>query len=125
TFRWLHRFGHVPREIAFARSAHRALALLHQSHGLALVLCHGHPAAALAGVPLQKASKVPYGLVTHGDIFDRPKGTYDALLTQFYKSVTPKAYRNANFVVALSPHMRALALRRGAKERSVHVIPNG
>jgi glycosyltransferase involved in cell wall biosynthesis len=64
-------------------------------------------------------------LVTHGDIFDRPKGTYDARLTFFYKAVTPGAYRHARWVVALSPHMRECAVRAGADPRAVNVIPNG
>ena len=125
SFSWLRRYGHVPREIAFARYARSALAHLHQSSGLDFVLCHGHPVAALAAIPLQRNFKVPYGLVTHGDIFDRPAGTYDALLTKFYKNTTPKAYSRADLIVALSPYMRELAARSGANKQSICVIPNG
>ena len=125
SFDWLRRYGHVPREIAFASYARRALTHLNQSRGVDFVLCHGHPVATLAAVPLQRTSKVPYGLVTHGDIFDRPAGTYDARLTQFYRSVTPKAYRSADLVVVSSTHMQALAERGGAANDSIRIIPHG
>ena len=76
-------------------------------------------------LPVQASLGVPYGLVTHGDIFDRPRGTYDPRLTWFYKRVTPTAYSKANLIVALSPYMHALAQKRGAAKNSIRVIPNG
>lgn len=124
-FVWLRRFGHVPREIAFALAARRALTELRRAGGLDFVLCHGHTVAALAAARLQARFDVPFGLVTHGDIFDRPKGTYDPWLTWFYQCVTPTAYRRADLVVALSPHMEQLALRGGAADQRVRLIPNG
>jgi len=124
-FGWLRRFGHVPREIAFALSAKAAIRQLRSAAGVALVLCHGHAVAALAAAPLQRRLGIPYAMVTHGDIFDRPKGTYDARLTWFYRLVTPPAYRGATMVVTLSPYMRELALRGGAAPERVVVIPNG
>ncbi|MBC7603732.1 MAG: glycosyltransferase family 4 protein, partial [Ramlibacter sp.] len=64
-------------------------------------------------------------LVTHGDIFDRPKGTYDSRLTWFYERVTPPAYKHADLVVALSPHMQHRALAGGARPATVALLPNG
>lgn len=124
-FSWLRRFGHVPREIAFTLSAKAALRNLHGSAGVDIVLCHGHAVAALAAGPVQRTLGIPYAMVTHGDIFDRPKGTYDPRLTWFYRQVTRPAYRSAALVVALSPRMRDLALRGGAAPERVVVIPNG
>lgn len=124
-FSWLRRFGHVPREIAFTLSAKAALRNLHGSAGADIVLCHGHAVAALAAGPVQRTLGIPYAMVTHGDIFDRPKGTYDPRLTWFYRQVTRPAYRGAALVVALSPRMRDLALRGGAAPERVVVIPNG
>jgi len=124
-FGWLRRLGHVPRELAFALSAKAAIRQLHANAGVAVVLCHGHAVAALAAAPLQRHLGIPYAMVTHGDIFDRPKGTYDARLTWFYRQVTPPAYRGAHLVVTLSPYMRELALRGGAAPERVVVIPNG
>lgn len=124
-FSWLRRFGHVTREIAFTLSAKAALCRLHASTGVDIVLCHGHPVAALAAGPVQRRLGIPYAMVTHGDIFDRPKGTYDPRLTWFYLLVTRPAYRGAALVVALSPHMRDLAMRGGAAPERVVVIPNG
>lgn len=124
-FHWLRRYGHVPREVAFALSAKAAIAKLHAQAGVDVVLCHGHPVAALAAGPLKRHRGIPYAMVTHGDIFDRPKGTYDPRLTWFYQQVTRPAYRNANWVIALSPHMREMALQSGAAAERVVVIPNG
>jgi len=124
-FGWLRRFGHMPREIAFTLSAKAALRNLHGSAGVDIVLCHGHAVAALAAGPVQRTLGIPYAMVTHGDIFDRPKGTYDPRLTWFYRQVTRPAYRGAALVVALSPRMRDLALRGGAAPERVVVIPNG
>jgi glycosyltransferase involved in cell wall biosynthesis len=125
SLRWLRRYSHVPREILFTRYARRALFGLARERDLAFVLCHSHAVAALAAEPVKSSLGVPYGLVTHGDIFDRPVGTYDARLTWFYKSVTPKAYRGADLIVALSPYMQALAQRGGAAKGAIRVIPNG
>ncbi len=124
-FGWLRRFGHVPREVAFALSAKTAMAKLQTQAGVDVVLCHGHPVAALAAGPLKRRYGIPYAMVAHGDIFDRPKGTYDPRLTWFYRRVTRPAYRGADQVIALSPHMRELALRGGAAPERVTVIPNG
>jgi glycosyltransferase involved in cell wall biosynthesis len=90
-----------------------------------MILCHGHALATLAARPLQRRQGVPYGLVTHGDIFHRPPGTYDRLLTSFYKSVTRPAYRHADLIIALSPAMAARAVEGGAAEDKTIVIPNG
>jgi glycosyltransferase involved in cell wall biosynthesis len=125
TFGWLRRYGHVPREYAFALAARRALERLHGERGLDCVLCHGHVAAALAAAPLKRRHNVPLVLVTHGDIFDRPPGTYDSRLTWFYRRVTPPAYRSADLVIALSPHMAGCAIRGGADPAAVKVLPNG
>lgn len=125
SFLWLRRYGHVPRELAFTRHVRRVLFDLALARHLDFVLCHGHAVAALSAAPVRASWGVPYGLVTHGDIFDRPLGTYDRRLTWFYKKVTPKAYRHANLIVALSPHMQALAQRGGAANDSIRVIPNG
>jgi glycosyltransferase involved in cell wall biosynthesis len=125
TFQWLRRYSHVPREFAFSWQVRRELFNFASAQRLDFVLCHSHSSAALAARPLQSYRGIPYGLITHGDIFDRPDGTYDSRLTAFYKAVTPRAYRRANLVIALSPHMRQLALRGGASDQSVVVIPNG
>jgi glycosyltransferase involved in cell wall biosynthesis len=124
-FRWLRRLAHVPRELAFCIAARRALKKLHQGQRLSLAIFHGHPAAAIAGESMRRKLGVPYALVTHGDIFDRPKGTYDWRLTALYRSLTPRAYRGAELVVALSPHMADCAVRGGARREVVHLLPNG
>lgn len=124
-FDWLRRYGHVPRELAFALSAKSALRRLHARGGVDVVLCHGHPVTALAAGPLGRRLGIPCVMVTHGDIFDRPKGTYDPRLTWFYRRVTPPAYRRTDLVIALSPHMASLAKRGGALPERVVVIPNG
>ncbi len=125
SFSWLRRFGHVPREYAFAREVSRKLKQLHRANPVDIVMCHGHAVAAITAGALKHKEGIPYALVTHGDIFDRPKGTYDPRLTWFYKKVTPRAYKNADLIIALSPHMKDLAISGGAKPKRVIVIPNG
>lgn len=124
-FRWLRRFGHVPRELAFAYAARHAVSRRHTQAPIDVLICHGHVAACLVGQPFAAEHEAPHILVTHGDIFERPAGTYDARLTWFYKKVTPRAYRSANLVITLSPPMRDLAIRGGADADRVIVIPNG
>jgi glycosyltransferase involved in cell wall biosynthesis len=124
-FTWLRRYGHVARELAFVFSARRALNKLHHDRGLHLALFHSHTTTALAGRKLHRNFSLPIGLVSHGDIFDRPKGAYDPRLTWLYRTTTPPAYREANLVVALSPCMAEAAIRYGADPSSIELIPNG
>ena len=124
-FGLLRRFAHVPNEVAFAFAAKRAIARLHAGIAISILLCNGHPVASLAAITLKRKSGIPYALVTHGDIFDRPKGTYDPRLTWLYLRTTPPAYRAADLVVALSPYMANLAMRSGAHRNRVAIIPNG
>jgi len=122
---WLRRFAHAPREYAFASAAAREAWRWARRGELGALLCHAHSVAALAARPRGTTPRIPCALVTHGDIFDRPRGTYDARLTALYRWVTPRAYRGASLVVALSPHMARLAIARGAEPGRVRVIPNG
>src|SRR5687768_8737366 len=79
-FGFLRRFRHVPDELSFARAARRALG------GIApdFVLCHAHVTAYLSA-----PQHLPSALFVHGDIRDRPPGTYDRRLTALYTYVTP------------------------------------
>jgi glycosyltransferase involved in cell wall biosynthesis len=114
--RILRRFRHVPDEIAFARGARRALRSL---EGVDFILAHAHSAAHLAARRLG----IPFGFFVHGDILERPAGTYDSRLTAFYRWVAPRAYRSADVVFVLGPYLGEIVRRRGA--RSVEVVPNG
>lgn len=118
-FGFLRRFAHVPNEIAFARAARAALSRTRPD----FVVTHAHAVALLAALPLRQRTGARFALVTHGDIFDRPEGMYDPRLAAFYRWVTPRAYRAADLVVALSPYMAAFASAGGA--RRVEVVPNG
>jgi glycosyltransferase involved in cell wall biosynthesis len=121
----LRRFAHVPHELSFARSAKRALRRLHAERPVGFVLTHSHVVADRSAHPLRRDAEVPFGLVTHGDVFDRPPGTYDPLLTRLYRYATPRAYRSCDLVFALSPHMAECAIRGGAEPAHVVIVPNG
>ena len=123
-FRQLRRFAHVPREVAFAIWAKRALWRENIRSPIDFVLFHGHVPAAIAAETLAQAS-IPSGLVTHGDIADRPKGTYDARLTKLYTWATPRAYRKMSLIAALSPHMTEVAMRNGCDQAKIKLLPNG
>jgi glycosyltransferase involved in cell wall biosynthesis len=122
---WLRRFSHVPRELAFAVTAHVALGRLHARRRVDALICHSHVVAAVTARLFRLHTGAPCTLVTHGDIFERPRGTYDRLQTLLYRAMTPAAYRDVAAVSALSPAMAELAVRGGARAVDVVVIPNG
>jgi len=124
-FDYLRRFCHVPNEYSFATSVRHDIEMMHKDNAIDMTICHGHAVATLSAKPLKEKYGIPYALVTHGDIFDRPKGTYDWRLTVFYKWLTPTAYRNADLILALSPHMAACAIKGGSSPGVVKVVPNG
>lgn len=124
-FNYLRRFCHLPNELSFLYFARRALKKIVTLNGRAFVLCHGHGTLVVCVAPLMKKFQLTTGIVTHGDIFDRPAGTYDRFLTWFYKYVTPEAYKKADLIVALSPYMKQLAITGGARAERVKLIPNG
>lgn len=124
-FYFLRRFGHVPNEYAFVKAVRRSLLALHQKQPVDVVICHSHALASLAAYPFRQQHGVPYALITHGDIFDRPPNTYDFRVTLFYKLVTRPAYRNADLILALSPYMADCAQRGGAAPERIKVVPNG
>lgn len=117
------RFSHLPNALAFEWSARRALAALCRRVPIAVVWCHGHASAALTAYPLRRKHRFRIILTPHGDIRDRPPGMYPRELTWFYRRVTKPAYRRADVVQALSPHIAGWARAGGA--RDVRVIPNG
>lgn len=124
SFLYLRRFAHVPNELAFLLAARKCLLGHLKQNRLDAVICHSHASSVFVGRKLQQAG-VRVIMITHGDIFDRPRGTYDSRLTAFYRYVTPIAYRMADCTVALSPYMRELAIRNGAEPEKTVVIPHG
>lgn len=112
----LRRFRHVPDEVMFGRGVNNVLRSL---QGVDFILAHSHSAAHIGARKLG----IPFGFFVHGDIFERPKGTYDARLTAFYEWIAPKAYRSADIVFALAPYMADSVREHGA--RRVEVVPNG
>src|SRR6185295_8601665 len=120
---FLRRFRHVPDELLFARGVRRTLSAVHRERPLDFVLTHAHATAYLAARPLRERHGVPFGFVVHGDITDRPAGTYDRRLTRFYRWVTPRAYAAADVVIVLARTFVELARRGGA--RAIEVVPNG
>ncbi|HEV7763711.1 MAG TPA: glycosyltransferase family 4 protein [Thermoanaerobaculia bacterium] len=112
----LRRFRHVPDEVLFGRGVNIVLRSL---HGVDFILAHSHSTAHIGARKLG----IPFGFFVHGDIFERPKGTYDARLTAFYEWIAPKAYRSADIVFALAPYLADSVRQHGA--RRVEVVPNG
>src|SRR5687768_4918961 len=112
----LRRFRHVADEVLFGRGVNRVLRSL---PGLDFILAHAHSAAHIGA----RGLGIPFGFFVHGDIFDRPKGTYDSRLTAFYQWIGPRAYRSADVVFVLAPYLAEKVRERGA--RHVEVVPNG
>ncbi len=115
-FHLLRRLRHVPDEVAFARGARGVLRSL---PSVDFILAHAHSAAYFG----TRGLGIPFGFFVHGDIFARPKGTYDARLTAFYRWIAPRAYAAANVVFVLAPYLAETARTHGA--RKVEVVPNG
>jgi glycosyltransferase involved in cell wall biosynthesis len=124
-FTYLRRLAHVPNELAFAFSAVRAIRSLMLQDHVDVVVCHAHSVAAVLTSTVFGVPSVPVVLVTHANIFDRPKGTYGEPLESFYRLITPIAFKRCRLVLAVSPRMAELALEQGAAADKVHVLPNG
>jgi len=124
-FDCLRRYCHVPNEFAFVVSAKKALEKINRQRRLTAVLCHGHAVAAFITKTLKEKYGSPTLMVIHGDIFERPLGTYDPRVSWFYRRVTPRAYQSVSMVIVLAPHMKDFAVRGGADPNIVQVIPNG
>lgn len=122
---WMRRFGHVVRECVFGFRVLKTLKAQHNSEPIDFVLFHGHGYAAIAGTRFKKATQTKFGVVVHGDIFSRPKGTYDSLLTRFYKWSSFVTYREAELVVSLSPNQLESIRAKVTKEDSLVLAPNG
>ena len=125
TWNALRRFCHVPNELSLLRTARNALDELTKNVELKAVWCHSHGTVTLTTSQLARREGFSVVMTTHGDIFERPAGSYDFFLTQFYKAVTGRAYATADRIHALSPYMGALAVANGAKKTSVRIVPNG
>ena len=96
----LYRFGHVPRQFVFIQIVKHYLLRADTASGVAAVIFHSHPVAALMSEPLRKLG-IRSILVAHGDIFDRPVGTYGRQLTTWYRWATPRAYQRVDAIVSL------------------------
>lgn len=121
-FTALRRFSHLPRQLAWIllalRTAQREL------HGEQTpVICHSHPLAAAVAWMLGK--RVRLIMVSHGDIFHRPPGSYDPAITWLYRLSTPEAHRRAHVSVALSPEMANRIQAHGVPSERITLIPNG
>ena len=123
--RWLRRFAHVPRQILFILMAGVSLAFSRQRRSVDVVLFHSHPPTALLAPLLRRSLGCRVVMVMHGDINDRPRGTYDPRITWWYGVCTSAAYRRADAVLALSPYMASLAVHGGARPERLHLVPNG
>lgn len=123
--RILRRFAHVPRQMLFILMVARRLCLEHRAEPVDLVLLHSHPSTALLAPLLRRTKGCKVVMMMHGDIRDRPAGTYDPRLTWWYRVTTPAAYRQADAVLTPSPYMARLAIDGGAAPGRVYLSPHG
>ena len=121
--RVLRRFAHVPYQALFAARVGWHLLRANRRTSPHLVIFHSHPPTALLAPLLRRFLGCRVLMVMHGDIHDRPAGTYDPRLTWWYRVNTTAAYRRSDAVLALSPYMARMALKAGAP--TVHLVPNG
>ena len=124
-FRVLRRFAHVPRQVVFILKVAQHLCFQARADSVDLVILHSHPSTALLAPVLRQLKSCKVVMTMHGDIRERPPGTYDPRLTWWYEVNTPAAYRRADAVLALSPNMARLAIDGGASPARVHLTPHG
>ena len=125
TWGWLRRLAHIPNDLSFQRAAKNALDKLCRNNELTAVWCHAHSVLLYATGPATKLDTCKRILVTHGDISDRPAGTYDYFLTRYYRYVTPKAYHVADLIQALSPYVASIIGHYPGSKNKIRIIPNG
>ena len=122
---WLRRYSHVPNELLFILCTAIQLLLGLNSKRFDVVVFHSHPSTALLAPIFRRRLRCKTVMVMHGDINDRPAGTYDPRLTWWYKITTGRAYRVVDAVIALSTYMRNFAIAGGAHPEKVFIVPNG
>lgn len=118
----LRRFAHLPRQLLWIFIALRATQAELQGARTA-VICHSHPVAA--AIACRFGRRVRLIMVSHGDIFHRPTGSYDPAMTWLYRLTTPLAHRSAAVSVALSPEMFTRIKAHGVLPERIALIPNG
>lgn len=121
-FTALRRFAHLPRQLLWILLAVRATQRQLQGSRTA-VICHSHPLAAALAWWFGK--RVRMVMVSHGDIFHRPPGSYDPGITWLYRRTTAYAHRRAAVSVALSPVMVERIQAHGVPSERIALIPNG
>ncbi len=121
----LRRFAHLPRQLLWILLALRSTAreLDPPRSPPTAVLCHSHPLAAAVGWCFGR--RVRLVLVSHGDVFHRPPGSYDPAVTWLYRRTTRPAHRLATANVALSPVMAERIAAHGVPASRIALIPNG
>jgi len=122
-FRALHRFGHLLHQLLWIHRALRALGQELPSAGQAAVLCHSHPLAA--AVSWRFGQRVRLLMISHGDPFLRPPGTYDPAIHWLYRRSTWPAHARSAVSVALSPTMARRIHAMGVDPERIALIPNG
>ncbi len=122
---WLRRYSHVPNEFFFILSTAVQLLFDRRKKRFDAIVFHSHPSTALLAPVLRRRLRCKTVMVMHGDINDRPVGTYDPRLTWWYKITTSRAYRVVDAVIALSTYMRNFAIAGGAHPEKVFIVPNG
>lgn len=118
-FAAIRRFAHLPEELSFVRAAAHALEV---AAPVDFIIAHSHSFAAHIA---RRLPAVPRALITHGDIFERSEGTFDPIVTRYYRYIEPIACRRATVVLPLSPSLAEAAVRNGARRENVLVLPNG
>ena len=122
---WMRRLGHVLREWWVCKQYYTALENVHKKKNIDFIIFHSHTGLAIAGLKFRSRHRCGLACVTHGDIFTRPKGTYDLLLTKLYQWATLLSYKKSDLIIALSPFMAQCAKSKGAHQSTIKIIPNG
>ena len=118
----LRRFAHLPRQLLWILLALRTTDG-ELGSARATVICHSHPLAA--AMVWLFGCRVRLIMVSHGDIFHRPAGSYDPFIAWLYRRTTAYAHRRAAVSVALSPVMLERIQAHRVPAERIALVPNG
>lgn len=74
-------------------------------------------------ISIRRRFKIPFVLVSHGDVFSHPPEAFGSILRKWYENTAIEAYGSADKIIAVSQAIAKVAKKNGASD--VTVIPNG
>lgn len=111
-------------QFRFPFSAARAIAKLASEEAIDGVVACQH-VLAVGLKPLRDKTGIPFVIMSHGDIFEHPPGSFSRAITWLYEWGAKEASRTADGILTVSGRLRERAISLGAPTERVDVVYNG